>query len=215
MNNASKQEFQKANDHSLEFYSQLVYNAADEHGIVAQSQMSHLRRFNAMLQLGDYHGKSLLDIGCGLGGFYNFLLERGIETDYIGIDINPDMIAKAKEMNPAMADRFMVFDIIENDFPRKFDYSIAIGILNLHFGGDINNEMNFSLMKQMAKHSEKGFAVSMTSNLSPKPTPNTYYFDAKTIIDQTLNITKNYKIDHSYLPNDFTIFGYMEDFFKK
>jgi SAM-dependent methyltransferase len=210
-----QKEFEKANNFSLEFYTQLISTTDNEDAIVAQSNMSHLRRFNKMLDLGNFDGKSILDIGCGLGGFNKFLIQKGIHADYYGIDIHPEMVELAKKKNPEIADHFEVFDIITSDYHRSFDYCIAIGILNLNFGANINDEMNFTLMKQMAKFTNIGFAVSMTSNLSPKPTPDTYYFDAAHVLRQANTITRNYKLDHSYLPNDFTIFCYMEDFFKQ
>jgi len=215
MDNNTLNEFQVANELSKKFYGNLAQTATNEHAVVAQSAMSHERRFKKLLDLGDFQGKSILDIGCGLGGFNKYLLSLGIQADYYGIDITPDMIERAKTLNPDIESHFEVFDILGSDYHRTFDYSIAVGILNLNFGPGVNDEMNLRLMSQMAKHSTIGFAVSMTSDLSPRPTPDTFYFNAGTIINQMTTLTKNYKLDHSYLPNDFTIYGYMEDFFKK
>jgi SAM-dependent methyltransferase len=206
-------DFLQANDHSLQFYSDLISRSDNEHAIVAQSERSHIKRFRKILDLGDLQNKSILDIGCGLGGLFNFLNANGIKTDYHGIDINPGMIAMAKEKNPAISDHFQVFDIISNDLGRQFDYCVAIGILNLKFADGVNDEMNLKLMKQMAKHATRGFAVSMTSDLSTRPTGDTYYFNAGKILEQAKSITSIYKIDHSYLPNDFTIYCYIEDLF--
>jgi 2-polyprenyl-3-methyl-5-hydroxy-6-metoxy-1,4-benzoquinol methylase len=205
--------FEKANQVSLDFFSRLITANSDEHTTVGYSKVSHLRRYHKMLEIGDLREKTILDIGCGLGGFYSFLKEQDIDVNYWGIDINPAMIKLARERNPEIAERFEVFDIISNDHHKKFDYVIAIGILNLKFDDGVNYELTNSLMQQMAKHAKIGFAVSMTSNLSRKPSPDTFYFDATEIIRQTLPLTTRYKLDHSYLPNDFTIFGYMTDFF--
>lgn len=213
MEKQSIEKFEQANQHSLDFFSRLIAQKGDEHHTVGYSKISHLRRYEKMLAIGDLHGKSILDIGCGLAGFYSFLQEQGIEADYYGIDINPKMIELARERHPGIRDHFEVFDIIGHDYHRKFDYCIAIGILNLNFANSVNNDMNLALMKQMARHTEIGFAVSMTSTLTRNPTPDTFYFDAQTIIQQALTLTNRYKLDHSYLPNDFTIYCYLGDFF--
>src|ERR1700742_290249 len=44
---------------------------------------------------------SFLDVGCGYGGLLEFARQQGYALDYTGIDIVPDMIAHAKQRNPA------------------------------------------------------------------------------------------------------------------
>jgi SAM-dependent methyltransferase len=209
-----KEHVEQANDKILDFYARLIASSEDEHVIVGYSEASHLKRFNKMLELGDFHGKSILDIGCGPGGFYRFLKSKGIEADYYGVDITPGMIEEAKKRNPDIADRFEVFDILKADYKRQFDYCISIGPLNLNFGTNINEDMNYTLMQQMFKHSAIGFAGSLTSNQSPKQTADTYYYDPAAITNKVLTITRNFRLDHSYLPNDFTIFCYKEELYK-
>ena len=35
--------------------------------------------------IGDLNNKTILDIGCGLGSYYEFLLSRGVRVKYIGL----------------------------------------------------------------------------------------------------------------------------------
>ena len=93
-----------------------------------------------------------------------------------------------------------------------FDYITCIGILNLDFGGNTNIEMTKVLIKQLFKHAEIGFAISMTSSLSNKPSHDTFYFEAYDLVRFVSELTNNFTLSHSYLPNDFTLFCYKNQF---
>lgn len=47
-------------------------------------------RFEALTSIGDLNNSSVLDVGCGFGDLYGYLVGRGIKVDYTGVDINPD-----------------------------------------------------------------------------------------------------------------------------
>jgi ubiquinone/menaquinone biosynthesis C-methylase UbiE len=42
---------------------------------------------------------SLIDLGCGFGGFLRFLCTEGRQGRFIGYDIAPTMIEKARELH--------------------------------------------------------------------------------------------------------------------
>ena len=48
-------------------------------------------RFEKLIQIGDLRGCRVLDLGCGLGDLYPFLLKRFDKIDYTGIDIVPEL----------------------------------------------------------------------------------------------------------------------------
>ena len=176
--------------------------------MVGYSEYSHLKRFEEMLKLGDFIDKSLLDVGCGPAAFYKFLKSKQIFPEYHGIDISQEMIQVAKELNSDISENFLLHDIVKEDIHKTYDYLICIGILNLDFGGTTNIEMTKVLIQQLFKHAKIGFAISMTSNLSNKPTSGTYYYDSSEIIKFVSELTNNFILSHSYLANDFTLFCY-------
>jgi SAM-dependent methyltransferase len=209
----SDQQLNKANEFSIRYHSDIMDQTDNEHKIVTQSERSHMKRFNAMLRLGDFNGKTVLDVGCGLGAFYNFLKHQGINADYYGVDINKRMVEGAKKHHPEIADRFSVFDIIAQDMGRQFDYVVAVGILNLNFGRNNNLELTARLSAQAHKHSRIGYAVGMTSALSRKPSPETYYYKPEEVLPLVTCNCSNFIFDHSYMPHDFTVHCYVGDFY--
>jgi len=202
-----------ANTLSIRYHSAIMDKTDNEHEIVTQSERSHMKRFRAMLALGDLDGKSVLDVGCGLGGFYKFLRDQRVNADYYGIDINERMIDGAKNRYPRIADRFHVFDIIGQDLGRKFDYVVVVGILNLDFGGADNLRLTEKLFAQARKHSRIGYAIGMTSVLSRKPNADTYYYKPEEVLPLVTRSCNNFIFDHSYMPHDFTVRCYVDDFY--
>lgn len=198
---------------NIEYYSKLLRESDDVHHVVAQSKISHLKRFKKIFELGDFKGKSLLDVGCGIGGFYGFLKERGIEVDYSGIDIHPQMVDKAKKCFFDIPERFWVHDIIERPLGKTFDYLIAIGPLNLKFPGALNVDVTVQLIKRMYGMCNLGMAISMTSVLSKKKQPDTFYYNPLKIMERVLPFCQNVKLDHTYLPHDFVLFCYRKDLY--
>lgn len=73
---------------------------------------------------------SVLEFGCCFGMFYSYLPEEQQKT-YVGVDISPALIAKAKEYHPS--GHFIVGDILDSGFAtNSFDTVIALQILE-HF----------------------------------------------------------------------------------
>lgn len=60
-------------------------------------------RFNALLAIGDLKGKSILDLGCGLGCLYGYLKELGWKGEYTGIDVLDMMVKGARERFPGVS----------------------------------------------------------------------------------------------------------------
>ena len=158
--------------------------------------------------MGNFSGTSILDVGCGVGGLYDYLNEQGVDCDYSGFDISEDMIRYAKNKHQEVSDRFILHDILHQTTEKKFDYVISNGPMNIKLANGVNDSMVCALVEQMLALSRIGIALSMTSALTEKPNSGTYYFDPITILAKVLIFCKNTRLDHTYLPHDFTIFCY-------
>lgn len=77
-------------------------------------------------------GTSVLDIGCAQGGFVSVLQEHLASFSYTGVDINADMIARARDKHSGHA----FHHVPEGDYAvlgnTRFDLVLVLGILHLH-----------------------------------------------------------------------------------
>lgn len=62
------------------------------------SLKSQAARFNVMTRLCQFHGNSVLDVGCGRADLLEFLISRGIEPDhYTGLEAMDTLVNTARE----------------------------------------------------------------------------------------------------------------------
>jgi len=81
----------------------------------------------------------ILDVGCGLGSLVDCLEHSDLNFEYLGIDINPRLIEKCKEVYPEYE-----FQLLNEDFDYDclvYDYALMSGVFN-HIRTD-GNEKNF------------------------------------------------------------------------
>jgi len=168
-------------------------------------------RFKVLMEIGDLQKRSILDIGCGFGDLYGYLLKKrtGFKK-YLGIDINPKMIAIAKRRYPEA--NFKVGDILEN-FPNvHFDYVLASGI----FAFEIPNWEDHCLLvlRQMYNLCNIGVSVNFLSYFTQgeKVANANYVHPARIIHFIGSNISRKFVLRHNYKINDFTVYIYKDKF---
>jgi SAM-dependent methyltransferase len=78
------------------------FSAAERHdggfkSLLWASVATQEKRFDAFTRLCDFHGKTLLDVGCGRADLLDYLIARGIEPfHYVGLEAVP-LLADAAE----------------------------------------------------------------------------------------------------------------------
>jgi len=177
----------------------------DHRGLGFRTRSSQEKRFEALLSLGDFDGCRLLDVGCGFGDFLAFLHERGIRPDYTGIDLCEPMVARGRERFGHEA-TFVDCDVLEYEPTRRFDYVVASGIFGLEAEGA--RERIGPTVQRMFEWASHGAACNFLSALSPVPVEQRVYVEPVEMLEFALTLTPCVRLDHSYLPNDFTIHLY-------
>ncbi|MDA9859527.1 class I SAM-dependent methyltransferase, partial [Rubripirellula sp.] len=108
----------------------LKQHGATAKGVDWNNKKTQELRFDVISSYIDAQNRpSVLDVGCGYGAFAEHLKQRGIDCDYHGIDICPEMVDAAQKKYPSH--NFRV-DHAENLSKTKltFDYVIASGTFN-------------------------------------------------------------------------------------
>ena len=115
-------------------------------------------------------GDSVLDYGCGRGDFKAvYESEKGIELDYIGLELNQAMIDAAAELYPdyqiQKTDWFKIPSLL------TADWCVNIHSLNLRYDADLtknDTEYKLATIKHMYEHANKGVIVMLASDIVQK-----------------------------------------------
>lgn len=180
---------------NITFFTNTLNENKDGHLAVGwgskESQEIRFRIFSSLME----RGKSVLDVGCGLGDFSKFVKK----SDYVGYDILPAMVKAAKKKYPNLK--------FTNKFPkRKFDYTIASGIFNLNT--DDWYENTTETLARMWSITEIGMGVNFLSSLVDKRNPISNYTDPFFMMGVLSVFSDKFILLHGYKKNDFTIFLY-------
>ncbi|MBI3725900.1 methyltransferase domain-containing protein, partial [bacterium] len=102
-----------------------------------KQRTSQQRRFAVLAEVGDLDGRSVLDVGCGLGDFVVHLSSRGIVPDYTGIDLCDHFVSacRRKFERPTGGPRFLAGDILDHERKPPYDYVVSCGLFGLRAEG--------------------------------------------------------------------------------
>ncbi len=178
----------------------------DHRGLGFRNRSSQERRFEALLGLGDFDGRRVLDVGCGFGDLLAFLLDRGVHPLYTGLDVCEPMIERCLERFPGGAGRFVAGDVLDYEPDEGYDYVVASGLFGLDAEGA--RDRIRPTLERMFGWCRIGAAVNFLSDRSPAPVAERIYVDPCKALEAALALTPAARVDHNYLPNDFTLHLY-------
>ena len=176
----------------------------DHRGLGFRSRSSQEKRFEALLALGDFDGRRLLDVGCGFGDFLQFLLDRGIHPVYTGLDICEPMVRHCRERFAGLGARFVAADVLEHVPQGTYDFVVASGIFGLDSPGV--RERIAPTLARMCGWATAGCAANFLSIRPAAQAEARVYVDPAEALRIGLTLTPAVRLDHSYLPNDFTLY---------
>jgi SAM-dependent methyltransferase len=164
---------------------------------------SQEKRFAAALALGSFHGKKVLDVGCGFGDLFAFLHARGIECDYTGIDLVRPMIQRCRTRFRNTSARFYIGDALTFVTGEPYDYVVASGIFG--YNARDTRERVRPTLEHLFSLAHIGMAVNFLSCRAPTRSPGRLYLQPADVLQFAFELTPAVKLDHTYLPNDFTL----------
>lgn len=146
-----------------------------------------LRHAQFLRLLADDPEASVLDLGCGYGDFLAMLRAGGHRGRYLGCDIAPGMIARARELHGEGPDRAWHLGAMP---PEACDYAVASGILNVRRGVEPAAWAAYveTVIATLAAHGRLGFGFNMLSLCSDpeKRHAGLHYADPVATLDHCL-----------------------------
>lgn len=155
----------------VEHYEKCYEKYGDNHkGVDWPNEKDTIKRYKVMLEICKFDDerdtnkkKSILDLGCGLGHLYNYILNEHIDVEYSGLDISKKFINTCKNKFP---DReFICADIMSEEINKNWDYIVMNGVFTE------KRELNFNemfqylslMLKKTYKLCKKGVAFNVMS----------------------------------------------------
>ena len=171
-----------------------------------ESREAQFARFRVLTDNVNLEGKSVLDVGCGCGDLFSMLREDGIEAEYRGVDILPEMIRKARDLH---GDKLFICGDIFKDTSvcsEHFDVVFTSGIFNLNLGN--NQEFFSNSLSTLSRLAEENLVINLLDESSPGRDDSYFYFNPEKASGELESFGWNVKIIKGYLDNDFTLLGY-------
>ena len=167
------------------------------------SQQSQLARFEVLVANVDLAGKSLLDVGCGLGDLWGFLKDRDIRVAYTGVDLVEKMVAAARDRHGD--GHFECGDVFAEDMfkPGGFDVVFGSGIFNLDLGN--NAEFLPGAIARLLELAGEYLVFNLLHKHAAREAGPYFYFDPKQVRAILADLPCRSRIIDHYLPNDFTV----------
>ena len=167
----------------------------------AESQQA---RFAVLARAVDLAGKSLLDVGSGLGDLWAYIKHHQISgVQYTGVDILDEMVRAARRMHPDAT--FIQADIFANETfaPKQFDVVFCSGAMNVDLG---NNRSFLPVAAARLLHLAREAAVFNLLHVRGAGSDKTYFYhDPADVAGLLAGLNCHLKIIDDYLLNDFTV----------
>jgi len=199
------------------WYGELAQQFGDDHRSLGFNQRtSQQKRFEALCELGDFNGRRLLDVGCGLGHFLLFLRQRGVHPEYTGLDITPELIGHARarfQGESSLPCGFEVGDTLTYEPHKPFDFVVASGIFGL-LSAQAEGRIA-PTMHRLFSWATVGMAINFLSNRAPRQAKGRLYVDPSRMLSLALELTPAVRLHHNYLPNDFTLYLFKDPAWSK
>jgi SAM-dependent methyltransferase len=171
------------------YASKLAAHGTTPQGVDWNGIDSHQLRHRQFLRLLDgTPNASILDLGCGFGDFFRFLRAAGHQGRFVGYDIAPSMIEKARELY-GESDKLQWR--IGAEPTEIAEFAIGSGIFNVK--GDIPNEVWIGYVHRsidiLAHAGRRGFAFNLLSlsNDPDRRRPGLYYADPAAMLTHCLS----------------------------
>jgi SAM-dependent methyltransferase len=165
------------------------------------SDLSQNKRFEVLLGCTDFRQAKILDVGCGVGHLVTFLKKNGFKGSYLGIDLVPEMIDKAKLLNSDF--NFQVVKSLNDLDGFETDLVVASGLFT--FADEFRLKDTIAKLFFLTRHA---LVFNSLSNWKESQHQNEFHADPISTLQFCASLTKKLIFRHDYMPHDFSVYLY-------
>ena len=167
------------------------------------SAFTQLLRFQVMSAMIDFSQCSVLDIGCGDGGLFHYLKSANIDVDYAGIDISHHMVSRAQARYPGISIRQAnYFDYGVSNYA---DIVVVSGAFSLFPSVPDPMALLFDSIAHCYSLAQSHLIINLLTDHVTQKSSMFHSYDPLRVMEYAFTLTPYVTLNHSYLPNDFTL----------
>jgi SAM-dependent methyltransferase len=161
------------------------------------SAEGQVARFGALVRSAGYRGGSVVDYGCGTGALREYLDGLGYPFTYLGVDMNPELLAVARRLTGSGEFHLIEPDTV--DFPPT-DYVFASGIFQ--FADPAEPLYHHRLAAALFGRCRIALSVNFLSagRDGAARDPDELYVSPEEAVGLASSLSGKWVLDHSYHP---------------
>jgi len=146
---------------------------------------------------------SILEVGCGLGDFYRYLVERNWDCSYQGYDIVPQYISECQRVYPQA--KFQVRNIFADGIDGSYDTIVMSQVLNNRYQKSDNLQVMQRALQLAFQHTRVSVSIDMLSTYVDFRNPDLFYYAPEEIFRMARAIAPRVLIRHDYRAFEFCV----------
>jgi SAM-dependent methyltransferase len=184
------------------------------HGPTAQGmdwkdEASQRLRFAVLCEVTALAGKTVCDVGCGVGHLYDHLQAAGTVTSYRGIDLSSQMIDAARRRLPAVP--FECRDVLRDDATGMADVVLSSGVFHVKLEHDDAAWWDFvtAMLRRLWGMSREALAFNLMSDEVDFRSPVLFYAKAADVLAFCRRELSRWMVlRHDYPLHEYTVYVY-------
>lgn len=165
-------------------------------------KVAQIKRFEILSQIGNLNGTTILDAGCGNGGFWVYLSQHFSGLSYRGFDIMSSFLDNAIERTKSIPNtHFYLADFMAVDLP-QVDYVFASGLLHYK---NTDPDFIYKALTRLFSACQQGFAFTLLSS-TPNQDGILCAYDPLVILNFCKSLSENIQMIEGYEVGEFAVF---------
>lgn len=198
--------FEEVKERVIAYQERCLAVAGDSaRGVDWKSREAQYLLFEVNESMGILPGSSVLDVGCGLAHFHDFLASRGHTGRYTGIDLSPALVEQAGKRLPDADLR--VLDILRDTPPvEEYDFVVASGVFTARLGTPLDEWEEYvrKMIGRMYELAKVGAVFNMLTSYVDFEVEHLYYADPARYLTFARSLSRFVALRHDYPAYFFT-----------
>lgn len=191
------------------YEASLRAHGATARGMDWKDEASQRLRFDVLCDVCPLGGRTLHEVGAGVGHLYDHLRERGVDAEYSGSDVSPAMVAAARARLPDVA--FERRSVLDPAPAGAWDVVVASGVFHVKLDADDAAWARFvhAGLERMWDACRVAIAFNLMTDQVDHRVPALYYSSPAAMLDHCRRrLGRHVVVRHDYPLFEYTVYVY-------